>query len=467
MSDLAFAGLVEVGRKIRDGELTSVAVTEAMFERIDRLDDTYHSYARLMRDSALADAARADAEIAAGTRRGPLHGVPVAVKDLCDTAGVVTACGIPMFNDRVPEKDATVVTRLRDAGAVILGKLQMTEGALAMHHPDIIPPVNPWVPGRWSGSSSSGSGVSVATGLAYGSLGSDTGGSIRFPALCDGVVGIKGTWGRVSRHGVFPLADTLDHIGPLTRSVEDAAAMLGAIAGRDEADPTSLTAPVPDYLADITSGVKGLKIGIDRKYCSDGVDPVITATVERGVAALADAGAEIVDITMPPTDEATRGWSIICICEAVVGHRETFPERSDEYSDVFQGLLEAGTRVPGPTYAAANIARRELVGGIDALHEQVDLIATIVVPDLIPTLADFVALGEDADGLARLVRYTSVADLTGNPTISLPAGFDTNGAPLGIQFMGRPLEESLLCRAGWVYQEACDWRGTRPEIAGD
>ena len=209
MNDIAFLGLVEVGKKIQSGSISSLEVTELILNRIDNIDEIHSAYALVMKESAIADALSADAEIQSGNIRGPLHGVPVAVKDLCDTAGVVTACGMPMFSNRIPSKDSTVVARLRSAGAVIIGKLQMTEGALAMHHPNITPPVNPWVSDRWSGASSSGSGVSVAAGLTYGSLGSDTGGSIRFPSLCNGIVGLKGTWGRVSRAGVFPLSDTL------------------------------------------------------------------------------------------------------------------------------------------------------------------------------------------------------------------------------------------------------------------
>ncbi len=205
-SETAFAGLVETGRRLARRELSSLELTDALLERIERLDPDLKSYATVMADSARTEAERADEELTQGRVRGPLHGVPIAVKDLCDTNGIVTACGMPMLRERVPYADATVVARLREAGAVLVGKLQMTEAAFAVHHPDITPPVNPWTPERWSGASSSGSGVAVASGLAFGALGSDTGGSIRFPALCNAIVGIKPTWGRVSRRGVFPLS---------------------------------------------------------------------------------------------------------------------------------------------------------------------------------------------------------------------------------------------------------------------
>ena len=462
MSDLAFSSLVEVGQLIQKKTTTSLEVTTHILDRIKQLDSQYHAYALVMEESAISEAVNADKEIDSGKIRGPLHGVPVAVKDLCDTAGIKTSCGMPMFRDRVPSKDATVVARLRDAGAVILGKLQMTEGALAMHHPDIIPPINPWAEDRWSGASSSGSGVSVAAGLAYGSLGSDTGGSIRFPSLCNGLVGIKGTWGRVSRAGVFPLSDTLDHVGPMTRRVEDAAAMLTAIAGIDPSDPTSLAEPTPDYLLEIEKGVSGLRVGFDRGYCSDDVHPIIVNAVNSAVNALANEGAEIVEIKMPPTDKAVSGWVPLCIAEAVIAHRETFPSRADEYSDTLRGFLEAGNAVTGPSYAEATINRRELSGAMAVLHQSVDLVVTLTMPQPIPTVNEFSKIGEAADGVEQLIKYTCIADLTGNPTISLPTGFDNNGAPIGIQLMGAPMSESLLCRAGYICQKVNDQNKVTP-----
>tara|TARA_Y100001970_G_scaffold267935_1_gene358609 strand:- start:71619 stop:73028 length:1410 start_codon:yes stop_codon:yes gene_type:complete len=462
MDDIAFLGLVEVGRKIQTGEVTSVDVTSHILERIERLDRRYNSYATVISEMAISAAKTADTEIQSGKIRGPLHGVPIAVKDLCDTKGILTACGMPMFQDRIPTEDSTVVSRLREAGAILLGKLQMTEGALAMHHPDIVVPVNPWVNDRWSGASSSGSGVSVAAGLTYGSLGSDTGGSIRFPSLCNGIVGLKGTWGRVSRSGIFPLSDTLDHVGPMARKVEDVAAILSVIAGHDASDPTSLTAKVPDYLSEIDKGVEGLRVGFDESYCSNGVNSIISDAVHSALDSLSKAGAKIVEFSMPNTDDAVRGWVPLCVAEAVVAHSNTFPSRADEYSDTLRGFLEAGEQISGPEYAQATIHRKELCGAMQKIHQDVDLIMTLTLPDPIPTVAEFAKIGESADAVERLIKYTSIADLTGNPTISLPAGFDGNGAPIGIQFMGSPLSESLLCRAGYIFQTARDWSDSKP-----
>src|SRR3954452_4328077 len=271
-TDLHYLGLVEVGRKIQAKELSPVEATKAMLGRIEQLDGKLKSYAHVMADTALAGAAVAEKEIAAGKIKGPLHGVPIAIKDLCWAKGAPAAHGMTIHRDFRPSEDATVVARLKDAGAIILGKLQQTEGAYADHHPKIDPPKNPWNEDLWPGASSSGSGVATAAGLCYGSLGTDTGGSIRFPSAANGVTGLKPTWGRVSRYGAFELAATLEHIGPMARSAADTAAILGAIAGRDEKDPTSIPTDVPDYLAGLSGNLSGLKVGVDRRWTSEGVD---------------------------------------------------------------------------------------------------------------------------------------------------------------------------------------------------
>ena len=287
--------LMEVSTRIRRGETTSVEVTRAMLDRIAALDGELRAYSVVMADSAMEAAAAADGEIAAGNVRGPLHGVPVAVKDLCRTNGVRTRAGMPLLNDYVPDYDSTAVVRFREAGAVLLGKLELTEGAFACHHPDVAAPVNPWNPEYWPGASSSGSGVATATGMCYGSLGSDTGGSIRFPSLACAVTGLKPTWGRVSRHGVFMLSDTLDHLGPMARTAEDCAALLGAIAGRDDNDHHTSLEPVPDYLAELEKGIGGLRIGWDEEHCTHDVDPEVAGGVRAALRDLERAGAEIVE----------------------------------------------------------------------------------------------------------------------------------------------------------------------------
>ena len=464
-SDLAFMGLVELGKKIARRKLSPVEVTRSMLDRIERLDPKLKCYATVMVSQALKDAKRCENEIMKGRSRGPLHGVPVAVKDLCDTKGTVTAAGIPMFRKRIPDRDATVVANPRAAGAVLLGKLQMTEGALALHHPEVDPPVNPWARNRWSGASSSASGAAPAAGLTYGTLGSDTGGSIRFPACANGVVGLKPTWGRVSRYGVVPLAETLDHVGPLTRSVEDAAAMLGAIAGRDPNDPSSASVDVPDYLHGIGKGIKGVRIGIDRKFAMSGVDPQVKKAMERAIRVLRSAGATIVPIKLRMLAAAVDAWAPICTSEAAVAHAATYPARKQGYSDVYSGFLDDGRAVTGMDYARAVITRKNFQGQMQAVFESIDLMITPVVGMLNPTIKAFDALCAKDTGLMELIYWTCLDDMTGAPTITLPAGLDTNGSPLGFQLVGRQFEEALLFRAGVVWQKAADWRGMRPPLA--
>ena len=282
MADVHYLTLSDVCRRIKSGELTSVHVTEALLARIGALDDDLKSYVKVLSDAALASAERHDQDRHEGKPLGHLHGVPIAVKDLLYTRGVVTASGTKVMENFVPDENATVITRLNDAGAVIIGKTQLTEGAFGAHHPDVDPPKNPWNTEHWPGVSSSGSGVAVAAGLAFAALGTDTGGSIRFPSASCGLVGIKPTYGRVSRYGAFPLAESLDHIGPMTRSVEDAARVLQVLAGEDLKDPTTLSDSVPNYSAALADQVQGLTVGVDWDFVSTGVDEVVVSTLRVG-----------------------------------------------------------------------------------------------------------------------------------------------------------------------------------------
>ncbi|HZH07251.1 MAG TPA: amidase, partial [Lautropia sp.] len=269
LNDVPYANVTELAKAYKSRSLSPVEVTRQMIERIERLDPTLRSYVTVTADIALEQARKAEEEIGNGRIRGPMHGVPVGIKDLCETKGVKTTWGSKILADYVPDADCSVVSKLYDAGAIMLGKVKMTEGAFSVHHPEVEPPINPWHADLWPGVSSSGSGVATAAGLCFGAIGTDTGGSIRFPSGANGLTGLKPTWGRVSRHGVLPLADSLDHVGPMTRSAADAGAMLGAMAGVDPNDPTTLEAPVPDYLAGIDQGIRGLRIGFDPRYIYD------------------------------------------------------------------------------------------------------------------------------------------------------------------------------------------------------
>lgn len=461
---LCFLPLVEVGRRIRARTLSSVDVTRAVLDRIARLDPRLHAYATVTPERALEAAARADAEIAAGRWRGPLHGVPVAVKDLCDTAGVVTAAGTKIRRDVVPARDATVVARLLDAGAVPLGKLQMTEGAFSQHHPSIVPPVNPWSDAHWTGVSSSGSGVATAAGLCFGALGSDTLGSIRFPSTMNGLTGLKPTWGRVSRAGVFPLAGSLDHVGPMTRCAEDAAAMFAAIAGEDADDPTALRAPVPDDLSALRRPVRGLRIGVDRALVGAGADDATGRVIDDAAGTFARLGASVRDVTFPSTDAIVRDAVLLCAVEAAAAHAQTFPSRRDDYGPVLAQYLDTGRAATGIDLALVAERRAAFAGRVSALWRDVDLLLMPTMNVAAPTLALLAASRRDPDGIFGRVRFTAPFNMTGSPSLTLPGGATPDGFPLAFQLVGRHLDEALLLQAGHAYQTATDWHARTPRL---
>jgi amidase len=464
LPDLHYLELLEVGRLIQSRELSSVEVTKAQFARIDKVDGALKSYVRVMTDSALAEAARADAEIASGQLRGPLHGVPVGVKDLCWTAGVPTAAGMTLHQDFVPTEDGTVVRKLREAGAVILGKLQLTESAYADHHPSVSPPVNPWNAAHWPGVSSSGSGVATAAGLCYGSLGTDTGGSIRFPSAANGLTGLKPTWGRVSRYGAFELAATLDHIGPMTRSAADAGAMLGAIAGADPKDPTASLLPVPDYLAGIGKGLAGLCVGIDTRWTTDGVDAPTRAVLDAAIATVKTLGGEIREVSFPDPTQAIDDWFPLCGMEAAVVHEKTYPSRKDMYGPAVAGLVELGLAQRGVDYQKIVLRRHDFSGNVRAMFEGIDLLLIPATGIASPTMARMAQMGVDAELMAAMLRYTCPFDMTGSPTLTLPGGFTPAGMPVAFQFVARHFDEALLVRAGAAFQQATDWHRRHPAL---
>jgi len=461
-SELTEISGVEAGRLIRAGKLSPVELTQAYLDRIERLDGRLNAFAHVMAESARAAARDRETEARNGGIRGPLHGVPVAVKDLCDTDNAPTAAGFPMFRNRRSRANATIVDRIAAAGAVLIGKTELSEGALAIHHPDVALPVNPWRGDLWTGSSSSGSGVAAAAGFCAAAVGTDTGGSIRFPAICNAVVGVKPTWGRVSRHGVFPLSWTLDHVGPLARRVEDAAALLGAIAGRDDRDATSLSAPVPDYLAELDHGLGGVRLGFDAAYSSDGVMTETVAALQAAIAVLTGRRAKLVSVTMPDTAAAQSAWTPICLSEALSVHQGLEGARPEGYSALFRDFLDAGAAVTGVDYAQANLARRQFAGNLDALFETVDLMLVPVTPNPVPTVEEFARICPDPAGLERLIRFTCVYDVSGHPTITLPAGLSAGGEPIAFQLVGPRLSEALLIRAGYAWQQDFGWDNRPP-----
>lgn len=463
-TNLHYLGLIETGKLVQSRKLSPVEVTQAALDRIARLDGALKSYSTVVGEAALTQAHTAEKEIASGKVRGPLHGVPVAVKDLCWMKDTPTSHGMTILRDNRPKEDGTVVARLREAGAVILGKLQQTEGAYADHHPKIDPPKNPWSADLWTGVSSSGSGVATAAGLCYGSIGTDTGGSIRFPSAANGVTGLKPTWGRVSRYGAFELAATLDHIGPMTRNASDCGAMLGAIAGADPKDPTAVPVPVPDYLANLTGNLRGMTIGVDRKLVNDSSDADTRKAFEEALKAVTELGATIKDINFPDSTDVVNDWFPLCGAETAVAHEATYPSRKDEYGPGLAGVIELGRQLSGMDYQKIVLRREAFRGRLRALFETIDLFVIPAQAVAAPTLAKMATFGEDPDLLNGLLRFTCPFDMTGSPTITVPAGVTANGGRIGFQFVGRHFDEARLVTAGDAFQRVTSWHKEHPSL---
>jgi amidase len=466
-NDLHYLELTELAACIKARTISPVEATRAQLERVAALDGELGSYVQVMADTAIAQAEAAHAEISAGRYRGPLHGVPVALKDLFWIKGFPTAAGTTVHRDFRPDQDATVVRRLNEAGAVVLGKLQLTEGAYSDHHPSVTPPKNPWNADYWPGISSSGAAVATAAGLCYGALASDTGGSIRWPCAANGLTGLKPSWGRVSRHGVFELAATLDHVGPIARSATDAGAMLGIIAGRDRSDPTAVLDPVPDYLAAAEQDIRGLRIGVDARWNSDGVDAATQSVLGEAIEALRELGAVIADVQFPDVKQTIADWVPNCAVEAAVAHEATYPARKDEYGPVLASVIEAGRALSGPDYQKILLRRLALRGRIASLFETIDLLLTPVHPFPPLTLAMVRTLGEQPALIARLQEYTCPFNMTGHPTITLPGGFSAAGLPIAFQLVAADLDEAALVRAGAAYQRVTSWHRRHPSLTSE
>ena len=464
---LHYKSLSDVARLIEAGDLRPTELAQQLLDRIDTVDSSLHSYVTVMSDHAMASAQQAEAEINSGRYRGPLHGMPIGVKDLCYTKGVRTMAGTKVLSDFIPDFNATVVAKLEAAGAVTLGKLTLCEGAHGPYHPDLEVPVNPWDSTRWSGVSSSGSGVATAAGLCFGSVGTDTGGSIRYPSAVNGCVGLKPTYGRVSRYGVFALAGSMDHVGPMTRTVADAAIMYEAMAGFDSNDPTSLTDPVQPVGDELRHGIAGVRIGFDHDYASNNVEPAVTKAVSDVISELQRQGAEIVDVKMPDVGNPGQVWYDLEAAEAVIANAETFPSRADEYGPGFRAALEYGLQVSGVTYARASKHRAEFSGRLHRMLAEIDCMVCPTMSNSAPAkLRDAAVPYTDAiwESLVPNDIFTMPFNFSGVPTLSVPCGFSADGLPLSVQFVGARLSEALLCRVGHAYEQATEWHTRHPSV---
>ena len=453
--------LSDVVRRVKSGELTARGVTEAMLSRIERLEPQLGAYVTVLAGRALEQAEALDARRARGEPLGLLHGAPIGLKDLLYTKGIPTSCGTTILADWRPDEDATIVERLEVAGAIVLGKLKLTEGAFGEHHPAVEPPKSPWDQSRWTGVSSSGSGVAVAAGLAHGAIGTDTGGSIRFPSAACGLVGIKPTYGRVSRHGAFPLSDTLDHVGPMTRSVEDAARMLQVMAGHDPKDATSLDAPVPTYAAAFRERLHGVRIGVDWHFVGEGVDDSVVATVREALDALRDVGAEVVEVEVPDSEALVAGWYTTCGADCARAHAATFPARRDEYGPALANLIDAGRVVKAEDYARLERVRAWFRAALESLLGDVDaLIAPCMVGPVPP--AERLAPRPTAQ-TRQMIAFTAPFDYSGHPTITLPLALDADGLPRAFQLIGPLLGEAHLIAMASAFEPAAGF--TYPTLA--
>lgn len=434
-----------------------------MLERIEALDPALNSYLTVTADLALDQARTAEAEILSGRDRGPTHGIPIGIKDLCFTKGVKTTFGMRVLKDFVPDADGTVVKRLKQAGAVTLGKLHLHEGAFAEHHPDTRKPLNPWNKAYWPGGSSSGSGVATAAGLCYASIGTDTGGSIRFPSHACGVTGLKVTWGRVSRHGAFPLAESLDTIGPMARSAADCAAMLGAFAGYDPDDPTSLSAPVPDYLAalDGVSGARGMRVGIDMTYIGTGTDSETVSLVEAAARTLEQLGAELKPFAMPDVTAVADGQLAFCQVGSAAFHGEAYRAAPQDFGRLLGASVAAGLDFDPVVFARHHMERDAFKGRLSRVFRDVDVIIAPVFPGIGVRYDEFDRFMGD---VTRYLRFTGPFNMAGVPSITLPCGFSGGGMPVGFQLIGPHLSEAGLLRLAHAYQQATDWHLRRPPL---
>ena len=456
-TNLATLSIGQLSTAIKAGELSPVELTELMLTRVNALNPALKAFNTVTGEQALAQAQAAEQEISGGNYRGPLHGIPIGLKDLLYTKGVRTTVSSKIHRDWIPDCNATVVDKLEAAGAISLGKLNMTEFALSGYHPEHDAPVNPWHEGHWAGVSSSGSGVATAARLCCAAIGTDTGGSIRLPAAVNGVVGIKPTYGRVSRHNAFPLSESLDHIGPLAGSVEDAALVLNAIAGFDIEDPTSLDMAAEDFTAGIDREIRGLRIGVDARYNAQ-VDPEVASALQQVAQILSGLGAEIVDANVSGIEEGADCWFTLTGVEAANHHAAYFPSRADDYGPVFRSLLEHAHTCTGVEVSRAYTARARVSQIMKRTFQSVDILLCPSSAGPAPSLEDFPPqLVLPAEAVGPIVLYQAPFNFSGSPTISAPMGFSTSGLPLSLQLVGRHCEEALLVQVAAAYEQATQW----------
>lgn len=448
------------------GEVTARQLTQSTLDRIAEVDQRLGAYAFVAPDEAMAKAAESDERRAAGAARGPLDGIPLAIKDIYDKQGWRTEAGMAVRSGQVASSTATVVERLDQAGAVIVGKVHTTEGVYTEHTPPFRAPLNPWDPNRWVGVSSSGSGVAPVAGLCYGALGSDTGGSIRMPSASNGATGLKPTWGRVSRAGVVELAATLDHVGPICRSARDAGLILGAIAGADPRDPTASLRPVPEFSTTTTASLSGVRIGIDPEWSYRDVSIDVEKAHQEAEQVLRDLGAELTPVTLPDPTEAITDWFGVCAVQTARAHRGLYPERKDSYGPALSELIDRGIAMSGIEYDELLQRRLIFKGQMEAALSSVDTVLIPAMSFIAPPVEKMIRMDEETT--AGVHRFTVPFTLSQLPTITFPGGFTTTEAghpfPVGLQMVGSAFDERRLVDVVGAFQAATPWNKQHPNL---
>ena len=460
MSDLTHLTIAEAADLLARREIAAVELTEAHLRRIDAHDTHLNSFITVTSDHALTQARAADAELTRGVRRGPLHGIPLALKDLYDTAGIRTTAGSTFFADRIPDTDARAVTLLYQAGAVLLGKLNMHEWALGVTNinPHYGPSRNPWDPSRITGGSSGGAAAALAAGLCMGALGSDTGGSIRIPSSLCGIVGLKPTFGRVSLQGVIPLSWNLDHAGPMARTVTDAALLLQAIAGYDPDDPVSVALPVDNLLATLDAGVTGWRIALATDAHFGEADPEVISAVRRAATVFEELGARVEAVDLSQGREAAQMNALMTTSDAAAFHRDRLRDHPHQFGADVLARMERGAQFTSTEYILARRFQSEWRRRLERLFEQFDLLLTPATPITAPVIE-----GLDAIEAARqLTRCTAPFNLAGLPALSVPCGLSAAGLPIGLQIVAAPWNEARALRAGRAFENATQWHRQTP-----
>lgn len=452
---------------LRDRLLSPSELMDSVLQRFSATEDRVHAYAAVAHGQAAEAARQATQEISSGHWKGPLHGIPVALKDVYHVAGLPTEAGSDVLKGFVPTEDSEVAARLKSAGAIILGKTVTTEFAYYAFRRDTPQTRNPWNPDFEPGDSSAGSAAAVAVRSAFAAMGTDSGGSIRKPASMCGVVGLKPTYGRVSQRGVIPLSSTMDHCGPLTRSVEDSALVLNAIAGVDGRDPTSLDEPVGDVACALGQGVRGLKLGVDEKHFLSGADPIVCAAFESALNVLRSLGATVVPVAIPDLDTAMTAGSTILSADAAYWHQKWLRDNPQSYQTDTRIRLQLGQFILATDYLRAMSVRREFARKVRTIFEGSGIHAFVAPTQPRPAQPlSHMDDAPDAEAKHAMARkwnwYCMPFNLTGQPALSVPCGFTAEGLPLGMQIVGRPLDEAMVLRIGHAYEAATDWHERLP-----